>query len=93
MNEASGLYAVGYDRKAVKELRKLVKQVARGVVAAIDALENNPQPAGCRTLVGYSHLMRIRVGDYRVIYTLQKSELVTLVRRDANRREVCRAHS
>lgn len=91
MNDASGLYSVRYDRNAVKELRKLDKHIARRVVAAIDALADNPRPAGCRTLVGYPHLMRIRVGDYRVIYTVQKSELVILVLRVAHRREVYRA--
>lgn len=77
--------------KRLKELRKLDQQVARRVVAAIAALEDNPRPAGCRVLVGYPHLLRIRVGDYRVIDILQNSKLINLVLRLAHRREVYRA--
>lgn len=36
------------------------------------------------------HLYRLRVGDYRVIYTVQDQRLVVLVLQVGNRREVYR---
>lgn len=41
-------YAVEYDPRAVKELSKLDKTVARRIFTAIDALAAEPRPAGCR---------------------------------------------
>lgn len=83
-------YSVGYENTARKELGKLDKQIARRVARAVSALGANPRPAGCRRLVGYDNLWRIRVGDYRVIYTVKDTELVVLALRIAHRSDVYR---
>lgn len=64
-------YVVQYDPKALKELTKLDKPVARHVVKAVDALGADPRPNGSRPLVGYPDLWRIRVGDFRITYTIK----------------------
>lgn len=46
MTAACRLYAVGYEPKALKELAKFDKQVARRVVRAVDALATDPRPNG-----------------------------------------------
>lgn len=83
-------YSVGYETKARKEFGKLDKQIARRIARAVSALGTNPRPAGCRRLVGYDDLWRIRVGNYRVIYTIQDTELIVLALRIAHRSEVYR---
>lgn len=60
-------YTVLYDPKALKELTKLDKPVARRTVKAVDGLRVTPRPNAARPLVGYPDLWRLRVGDYRVI--------------------------
>lgn len=65
----TGPLSVAYDPRALKELTKLEKPIARRIVKAVDALGADPRPGGVRPLVGYSNLWRIRVGDYRVVYT------------------------
>jgi mRNA interferase RelE/StbE len=87
---ATGPYIVQYDPKALKELSKLDKPSARRIVKAIDALSGDPRPSGARPLVGYPDLWRIRVGDYRVVYTVQDSQLVVLALRVAHRSTVYR---
>lgn len=84
MNSAQS-WSVKYDRKALKELAKLDKQVARRIANAVDNLANDPRPPRCRPLSGYASLWRIRVGDYRVIYTVRDDELIVLVLRIAHR--------
>ena len=37
---------------------------------AVEALAENPRPRGCRKLVARKDFYRIRVGDYRVIYSI-----------------------
>ena len=81
---ATGPHTVQYDPKALKELTKLDKPAARRIVKAIDALSVGPRPIGARPLVGYPELWRIRVGDYRVVYTVKDAELVILALRVAH---------
>ncbi len=88
---ASGPYAVQYDPKALKELTKLDKPVARRIVKAVDGLQREPRPNGARPLAGYPHLWRIRIGDYRVVYTIKDAELVVLALRVAHRSSVYRS--
>ncbi len=55
----------------------------------LDALAKNPRPPGAEALKG-SSLLRIRVGDYRVIYQIEDDRLVVLVVLVGHRREVYR---
>lgn len=89
MTDASGCL-VRYDPRAVKELTKLDKPIARRILKAVDALRDQPRPSGARQLVGFPGLWRIRVGDYRVVYTIKDAELVVLALRVAHRSEVYR---
>lgn len=87
---AVGPFTVEYDPRALKEITKLDKPVARRVIKAIDALSTDPRPSGTRLLVGYPNLWRIRVGEYRVIYTIKDADLVVLALRVAHRSSVHR---
>lgn len=83
-------YAISYHPSAAKELRKLDKQVARRIVRAVRKLSADPRPHGCRPLVGFDGLWRIRVGDYRVVYAIEEEDVIVIVVRIAHRREVYR---
>lgn len=87
---AESPYSVLYDPRALKELSNLDKTTARRVVKAIDRLNSDPRPAGVRALVGFPGLFRIRVGDYRIVYTIEDAELIVLVLRVAHRSVVYR---
>ena len=63
-------YAVSFARSARKELQALDRVVTRRVFAAIERLAHEPRPAGCRKLQGVRNLWRVRIGDYRVIYSV-----------------------
>lgn len=88
MTSASQSYAVSYDPKALRELGKLDKQVARRIMRAVNALAADPRPSVARALVGFPNLWRIRIGDYRAIYTVRDAELMVLVLRVAHRSSV-----
>jgi mRNA interferase RelE/StbE len=57
------------------------------VRVAIDQLQANPRPRGCKKLVGQD-AWRIRVGDWRVVYLIRDRELLVIVVRVAHRREI-----
>jgi mRNA interferase RelE/StbE len=72
-------YKVVIQDSASKALRKLDKPVRERVAAAIDALADNPRPAGIKAIVGEPGAFRIRVGDYRVLYEIEDDQLVVTV--------------
>lgn len=86
-----GQFVVLYDPSALKELAKLDRPVARRIIRAIDALAPDPRASGARPLVGQPDLWRIRIGDYRVIYTIRDAGLVVLVLRVAHRSRAYRS--
>lgn len=57
---------------------------------AIDRLAENPRPPGVTKLSGLVDLYRIRVGDYRVIYTISDAVVTVTVTRVGHRSEVYR---
>ncbi|MFV0405646.1 MAG: type II toxin-antitoxin system RelE family toxin [Propioniciclava sp.] len=83
-------YEITYARSVLKSLRKLDRTVAQRILRAVDALAQDPRPQGCLQLSGGDGELRIRVGDYRVVYDVRDEELIVLVLRLAHRREVYR---
>ncbi|MGH7356171.1 MAG: type II toxin-antitoxin system RelE family toxin [Candidatus Rokuibacteriota bacterium] len=66
-------YTVVFARSARRELERLQAQMARRIVARIETLASNPRPPGCMKLQGADNLWRIRVGEYRLIYSINDS--------------------
>ena len=61
-------YAVTVARSARRELEALDADIARRILAKIEALAQQPRPHDCRKIHGARDLWRVRVGDYRIIY-------------------------
>ena len=85
-----GSFRVELTKSANKDLRGIDKQWIPKVFAALESLEAEPRPSGCKKLVGSHHTYRIRVGDYRVIYDIQDDVLVVLVIKIRHRKDVYR---
>ncbi len=72
---------------AARSLRKLDPRVRRRVQGAIALLAHDPRPPGARALQGRTGL-RVRVGDYRIIYAVEDDVLLVVVVRLGHRRDV-----
>jgi mRNA interferase RelE/StbE len=84
-------YEIEWSAPALREVRKLDSQTARRVLLAVSKLAADPRPGGVRVLAGQpAGVMRMRVGDCRVIYQIEDDRLVIAVVRVAHRREVSR---
>jgi mRNA interferase RelE/StbE len=83
-------YQVEITREALRALSKLDKPIRRRVQSAIDELQADPRPHGAIALQGLSGAYRIRIGDYRVIYTINDDKLVVVVVDLGHRREIYR---
>ena len=83
-------YRVELSRRARKQYDALDGPVRRRLAPAIARLADDPRPAGAIPLTGTTGLMRVRVGDWRVIYQVQDAVLLVLVVQVGHRREVYR---
>ena len=86
---AGATYSVHLKPASERDLRRIKDQaVRRRIGRAIDGLHTNPRPAGAKALQGNPSILRIRVGDYRILYTIEDGALVVLVVRISHRRDV-----
>ena len=75
---------------AEREWRKLPHEIQTRVNHALLALENTPRPRGATKLSGSSGRWRIRVGDYRIICSIDDTAQEVTTMRIAHRRQVYR---
>lgn len=71
-------YRVEFSPEARKRIRALDHTVRRRIDAAILKLESDPFPPGAKSLQGVDGY-RVRVGDYRILYTVEGNRLLVLV--------------
>lgn len=83
-------YSIEISRTAEKRLKKLRRDDQRRVVTAILALGDDPHPRGSRKLAGYDDVFRIRVGSYRVLYSVSGRKLIIIVLKIGHRKDVYR---
>jgi mRNA interferase RelE/StbE len=76
---------------ALRELAALQAKNQQRIDRGIQGLAQNPRPARAKALRGKSKgLMRLRVGDYRVIYRVDDADHEVTVIQIAHRRDVYR---
>ena len=83
-------YSLSITPSAAKELEAvLVKRHRQQIVSRIRPLASDPRPRGCQKLEGTSKL-RVRQGQYRVLYEVSDSEQLVTVVKIGHRRDVYR---
>ena len=82
------MYVVEFLKTAEEELGRLPKDAQRNIVRRVEGLKHIPRPPGVEPLKGAEKLLRLRVGDYRVVDTLESRHVVFLVVRIGHRKEV-----
>ena len=80
-------YRVELRPAAIRALRKLEPGARDRIKGAIALLALDPRPPAARALHGRSAL-RVRVGEYRIIYTVADDVLLVVVVTVGHRREV-----
>jgi mRNA interferase RelE/StbE len=83
-------YAIQFKPAALRQLEKLPRPVQKRIGVKIETLRNDPFPAGSKKLSGLPDTWRVRVGDYRIVYQVQRAILLILVLVVGHRREVYR---
>lgn len=84
-------YAVTLLPSAAKDFRTLGGEARKRIAKKLDELAQNPRPSGATVLENAEGLLRIRVGDYRVIYQVDDAMgLAVLVVKIGHRKDVYR---
>ena len=83
-------YRIEVSATAERQICKLPRAAQVRVVRAIRALSTDPRPPGCRRLSGYDDVLRVRIGRYRVLYSIEDRRLVILVLKVGDRKDVYR---
>jgi mRNA interferase RelE/StbE len=84
-------YKVLIKPSAGKEIEAIdQKKDRQRIVARVFSLAAYPRPEGCEKLAGQDDRYRVRVGRYRIVYSIGDEELVVVVVRVAHRKDVYR---
>jgi len=82
-------YEIFIKPSAKKELEKSPTEIKNRLKEKIDYLAENPRPKGTRKIKGgQGDHYRVRVGDYRIIYSINDKEKSVVVFRVKHRGEV-----
>lgn len=81
-------YSIEFLRTARKELASLPSNVQKRIAAEIEALKANPRPPGVKALKNGGGRLRLRIGDYRIIYRIEDDRLVVVVVKVGHRRDI-----
>lgn len=82
------VYKIEYAKGVAKDLSKIPKEISKRALGLVETvLSKNPHLG--RALTGpYKGLWRYRVGDYRIIYSIESGRLVVFVLRIRHRKNV-----
>lgn len=83
------MYRLIIKKKAKKFIDRLPLNEKKRVVAAIERLPNGED---IKKLKGHDDLLRLRVGEYRIIYTVNHGELIIIVIDADNRGQIYRQY-
>ena len=82
-------YNLVIPKSTQKEIKQLQVDAIKRILERLDKLCEDPYPVDCKKLktdLGF----RIRVGDYRVIYTVDKTNRIINIAKIGHRKEVYR---
>ena len=83
------LYSIRFKSSVKKDLRSISKQDVLRILNALEHLAEDPRPINSKPLTGRD-AWRIRVGQYRAIYTINEQEIVIEIIKIAHRKNVYR---
>jgi mRNA interferase RelE/StbE len=82
-------FELRFKLSVIKDLRGIPKVEVRRLLKRIEALRDDPRPAGCEKLTGRD-VYRIRQGVYRIVYSVDDADIVVEVIKVGHRRDVYR---
>jgi mRNA interferase RelE/StbE len=83
------VYSLFFKDSVRKDLDAIPRNDLQRIMVRIGSLAEPPRPLGCEKLSGQEKY-RLRQGNYRIIYSIQDTQLTVWVVKVGHRREVSR---
>ncbi|MGD0855999.1 MAG: type II toxin-antitoxin system RelE/ParE family toxin [Dehalococcoidia bacterium] len=84
-----GEYKVYFKDSVEKDFRVIPKKDIKKILQRIKSLTSDPHPSGCEKLTGQERY-RVRHGRYRIVYSIQDTELTIWIVKVAHRKDIYR---
>jgi len=81
------MYELVYSPAALKQLEKLEKNIKERIIVALERLRIRPESCDIKKLVGMPGY-RFRVGDYRIIFDMEKDKILILILKIGHRKNI-----
>lgn len=83
-------YRVEVSATAEKQIRRLEREDQLRVLRAVRDLGVDPRPRGCRKLRGWEDVFRIRVGTFRILYSVEDERVLVIILKVGRRKDIYR---
>ena len=84
-----GSFNLRFKASVKKDLKVIPRKDVLRILEVVDDLANNPYPLNSKQLAG-RNAWRVRIGVYRVIYTIDNQEVVIEIIKVGHRKDVYR---
>jgi len=81
------MYELIYSQTALKQLEKLEHDIRDRILIALERLRIRPESCDIKKLIGMKGY-RFRVGDYRVVFDMEKDKLLIFVLQVGHRKNI-----
>ena len=83
-------YEIFWKKSAVKELKSLPTNISSRIISIVDNLQDNPRPDGVKKIEKLNHHYRLRISEYRIIYSIEDNKLIIEIVKIGHRKDVYR---
>ena len=83
-------YSLSFKPSVEKDIQSIPRSIVSRILDRIDRLPAHPNPTHSTKLQGAERLYRLRVGDYRIVYEVDREAEQIIVHYVRHRREVYR---
>lgn len=84
------IYRIEVSATAEKQIRRLERADQLRVLRAVRDLAATPRPRGSRKLRGYDDVFRIRVGTFRILYSVEPERILVIILKVGHRKDIYR---
>ena len=85
------MYEVKWTEFSLKQLKKLNKNTAKRIIDRVESIASNPFKF-VKKLKGFD-LYRLRIGDYRVIMSIERNKMIVFVLEIGHRKKIYRNYN
>ena len=81
-------FSIFFRKSAEKQMLSLPKIIGFRIIEMIESLRKNPYPVNSKRLTVHSNIYRLRMADYRIIYRIEKNQLIIEIIKVGHRQNI-----